>query len=332
MPMPPPVWQDGHGGPAAQGGRSVPAWTCLVVVSSFCLLGGMAAFGAYLWTVRRARDGAEALRRSAARAVEEARAGERQRAETAEALVARERERRATAESRLAELAAQLQREEAVHMPVWEPVFHDDFERAELGAHWRPQHGGWAVQDGKLVSTSLATENFIVCEGVDFSGDVQVVFAGRTLESYNGDACDMSLALGLAARGPVGVNDGYLFRFGSFDNTWSGLSGPAGIVVRNRKVRIEAGKLHRVVIQRYRKRFTMTVDGEPVFLVYDGTALDHPELRRAAFYIYRSRVAIESFLVLRPRRVAERVEKRYRRRIEGPAAPADPGPVDPEVF
>lgn len=202
---------------------------------------------------------------------------------------------------------------------IWRPVFMDDFDRRELGAHWQILDGEWILKDGKLVISKQDPQSVIVCTKADFSGDVQVSYRCRTLSSYNGQACDMSLFTHIPEKQLNGWNEGYLWRFGSYDNRWSGLTRLGRDIIRNPRVRIKPQKVHTVVIRKLGSQLTLLVDGEVVVNYHDANPLGHENRTWGGFYVYRSVVEFDSLTISKPFEID----------IPDPPQPRDKGGPDP---
>ncbi len=211
-----------------------------------------------------------------------------------------------SAEAQLKKLQAEQAKVAQADSPktIWRPVLVDDFSRAELGPHWKATKGAWKLQDGKLKTTSSETDSFLILIDQDFSGDFQVSYRCRTLRCYNGKACDASWMAALPVKEPVDPVGGYLFRFGSYDNTWSGLSrsgGGKGLVINeNPAGLIKPNQWQTVTLMREGDWLSLLVDEIVVFLVHDRDALHDATAKWGGFYIYRSEVEIDDLVVSRP--------------------------------
>ncbi|MFW5857468.1 MAG: hypothetical protein ACOCX4_06290 [Planctomycetota bacterium] len=216
---------------------------------------------------------------------------------------------------------------------VWETVLRDDFDREALGDHYVVASGSWDVKQGMLRTLNNASDHFLVCKGVDMRGDVRIRYRARTLSCYNGDACDLSLALGVRPDAGARAMENLLFRFGSFDNQRTGLSQAGGPGLFRHDMRIVPQQWHEVTVQRLGRALSMFVDGKPVFLLEqeEGQRLNGGGPQAAGFYIYKSTVEIDWMEVSKPRRLVEEIPERYVRlpALELPAPPRADNPQAP---
>jgi len=230
-----------------------------------------------------------------------------------------------------AELRTQIETLRRQRDFVWKTVFRDDFDREALGGNYVVASGSWGVKKGMLRTLNNASDHFLVCKGEDMRGDVRIRYRARTLSCYNGDACDLSLALGVRPDAGARAMENLLFRFGSFDNQRTGLSQAGGPGLFRHDIRIVPEQWHEVTVQRLGRALSMFVDGKPVFLLeQEGQRLHGGGPKAAGFYIYKSTVEIDWMEVSKPRRLVDDLPDRYVR-LPAPELPAPPRADNPQA-
>lgn len=202
-------------------------------------------------------------------------------------------------------LPAEAEGQAPAALEEWRVILEEGFERHELGAAWSAESGGWRIQDGRLRSESREAENLVLWMAADFSKDFRLAYEARSVKpSPDGAPCDLTLLAALPPRRPVDPRGGYLFRFGSYVNTVSGLSfGSHDLVVLGRP-RIEPRVWHRVVAERLGRRFRMSVDGRVIVSGVHPAASIDPARRWGGFYTWKSVAEFDNVVLSAPRPTA----------------------------
>ncbi|MHC4887410.1 MAG: hypothetical protein ACYTGH_20225 [Planctomycetota bacterium] len=166
--------------------------------------------------------------------------------------------------------------EKAIAGVQWKQIFFDDFERKELGKNWVPNASKWGIRNGELVTLPDTVKSRpILFLGTNMAGDIHVSYICHS-PVVEPDAGDLSFFYSVKQPKKRGkhllVLDSYFFRFGSYDNTYSGLSfNWAGDIkahnefIQNREILITPAEKHEVKIWRLGRFLKMTIDGRTVF-------------------------------------------------------------------
>lgn len=171
----------------------------------------------------------------------------------------------------------------------WTRVFHDSFERQELGADWRVLEGDWRLEDGDLVTEGLG----VIAIDREVEGCQRLEFVASSTQPG-----DLTPMLHMDGEHP---NSGYFLQFGGINNTKNKGRRLKSFITLDTDHMIEPGKQHRIVAELDGVHLRLTVDGE---LVHNYLEVDEPLLgeghRYAGIYIYTRGRIHEATLSTRP--------------------------------
>ncbi|MFW5857131.1 MAG: hypothetical protein ACOCX4_04555 [Planctomycetota bacterium] len=176
---------------------------------------------------------------------------------------------------------------EAIAETAWTLAYEDRFDRIRLGDDWEIIDGDWSLQNDRLVCNAPSGLNCIaVCTALDLGETYRITYRCR-FRPTNKPIVDLSFAANLRADQKKNVLEGYLFRVGSWDNTYSGLGGPEDVEsLKNTDVRVKSGAWYTVVCTRVGKHLKLTLDGRTVFAVRHENQGELPG-RLGGFYVFR---------------------------------------------
>jgi len=160
----------------------------------------------------------------------------------------------------------------------WREDFHDNFDRASLGADWEVVSGSWEIQDGKLIAKDNRNDNVLLLTR-PMSALQRIEFVAASVppgweqdpQAKAGDASNLAARLHASAAKPL---SGYTLQFGTQFNS-------ANVVRRTRetvltdataaRIQIEPGRFYKIVAEFDGKHVRMTVD-EKTVLEYEETS------------------------------------------------------------
>lgn len=175
----------------------------------------------------------------------------------------------------------------------WREVFHDAFERAELGPDWAVLAGDWTLTDGHLVSAGSEGDRRLMLTR-DFPGLHRVSFRAMAIgETGVGD-----LSAGIHAA-PDDPRAGYMVQFGGLLNSVNRIA-RAGQPVESAAAittgRIEPGQWHDITAEFAGRHVRLVVDGSVLLEYAEGYPLTGAGHERVSLYFYTP-VRIESIRV-----------------------------------
>lgn len=186
----------------------------------------------------------------------------------------------------------------------WTEVFADDFGRAELGANWIASGGDWKIVKGKLQLLAQGGNCILACKAMDFSGDMKLTYECRALRDEP-QPTDLSAVFGMTENNRGTMSD-VLFRFGSYDNTMSGIGvSEQDKIIMNNNVRIRTLELYKVTALRRGKYLLLEVNGLPVVSGYTEPAhvaqtFKDKMPKEFGFYVYRGLMEFDNVKVYMP--------------------------------
>ncbi|MCA1810094.1 MAG: hypothetical protein ABR497_06935 [Kiritimatiellia bacterium] len=180
----------------------------------------------------------------------------------------------------------------------WKLLFHDDFNRKELGEDWQVVNGEWEIVDGALRgSGTLLTSKGIPADyppgfqRIEYKAvtDVQpiIFFPDRPKPKVSvGDMGCIIHAQPSEAGAPT--RTGYFFQFGGFHNTRNNLSraGTNLITDEDEANMIEVDKVHTIVAENDQGKLRFMVDGKLIYEVDEPQSILGPDYDRVGFYFY----------------------------------------------
>ena len=190
---------------------------------------------------------------------------------------------------------------------AWRLVFHDRFDRAELGAHWKILDGQWSIDKGALVTTGgvlASARGFPGFQRVEFEAvtDVKPValFADPGRQSAVG-VSDLSAFIQARPDGKP-VQTGYFFQFGGMNNTRTGLRRAGVELWRSREPShmIVPGKIHRITVENDEGRLRFIVDGELLHEERDTASLVGAGQDRVGLYLYTATRVLDIRIYVKP--------------------------------
>ncbi len=191
---------------------------------------------------------------------------------------------------------------------TWTELYSDDFNRSTLGDNYEliPDSGltSWHLIGGKLrIADSSGGNKLFICTAEDFSGDLKMTYECRSLPC-KAVSTDLSACFGLTEkdRSPLAS---ILYRFGSFENTLSGIGivGMDKVTITNDIV-LKTNVPYTVTAIRLGKYIHMEVNGHVVASGYPKPELKYPTGKDAprqhiAFYAYRGIMEFDNLHIYR---------------------------------
>jgi hypothetical protein len=163
----------------------------------------------------------------------------------------------------------------------WILALEDNFDRDELGEHWKVLVGDWKVQDGVLRNGPGHSEVVITRP---FPGMHRLEFEAMTDVQR---PCDFTSAIHTTAAVSSVRNAGYLLQFGGAGNTLNRiLRNDQQIEDRAVQRFIEPGRWHTVVAELDGDTVRLIVDGKTIVEAYDRLPLVGEGHDRVGLYLY----------------------------------------------
>ncbi len=185
----------------------------------------------------------------------------------------------------------------------WDLVFEDHFERKELGDNWSMDTGQGLIIDNQLVVSGPASvyARLMVPHGpiVKLEFEAKIATGGRV--------SDISTYM-FTTPGEIDSYwepDGYLYGFGTGNNTSSVMRRSGHIMSMREDVLIEPGKWHHVICERDETRVRMLVDGVEVFAIDDHYPPRFADKMFAQLYTWKSVMHVQ-YVKMYTKTVAER--------------------------
>ena len=144
----------------------------------------------------------------------------------------------------------------------WELIFHDTFDREELGDKWKVVNGKWEIIDGQLHGNG----GLVSAQGYPAKGpsgyqrlEFEAISNVRGLDLFPGDKPKVVIsnmdgfihAQSLEVAGKNTMYSGYFFQFGAIHNTLNRISQRRDILWEDKdpKTTLVSEKWHRVVME-----------------------------------------------------------------------------------
>lgn len=165
--------------------------------------------------------------------------------------------------------------------PEWTLIFHDDFERQELGDQWTVLSGKWEIEGGRLFVSPWETGGSReILLARDVTGCQRIEVDVEVPEDY--EAADIAPMIHV---GPTGYASGYLLQFGGASNTMNLLRRlGVGLDEEDRPL-IQPGRTHRLVAELDGHQVRLLVDGKPVLAYSDDEPLLGEGHTQCGFYV-----------------------------------------------
>jgi len=175
----------------------------------------------------------------------------------------------------------------------WKLVFHDRFDRKELGADWKILDGQWSIRDGNLVSSGgklVTARGFPGFQRLEFEAVTDVkplaLLANKKKQPV---AAVSDLSSFIQAR-PAGnpLLTGYFFQFGGNNNTCNRLrrAGVEQWKSEDRTRMITPNKVHRIIVENDEGRLRFIVDGRLLHEAREEGSLVGEGQDRVGFYLF----------------------------------------------
>ncbi len=161
------------------------------------------------------------------------------------------------------------------------PPFADDFERREIGSHWRSTGGPWMIRGGEL--WGAGTRNNPLWLGMALPPEVAVEFTARSETATGTRPGDLKFEIFGDGRAAA---SGYVLVLGGWGNTVSTIARldehGADRVERTDR-RVEPGRTYRMRVERRGTVLRWLVDGDEFLVLDDPAPLSGPGHDRFGF-------------------------------------------------